>query len=248
MKNGIIILILGALLLLTGLFFLGKKDGASDNNNATTTPQVADNSFKPAVLVTESATTTYSHYTITYPKSSNTELPEVYNLVQDVKNEFVKEYGNLTKEQADKMYIRADDPYEMIATTKIVTSEKTVSYIVQIYQYTGGAHGGASVSTFTYDKKGSLVTIDKVLESNYLDVIAPMARDYFYINLGEYKNPTMIDDGTRALKDNYSAWYLLDDDIVFIFGQYQVGPYVLGIQEYKIDKSKINAILKAEYK
>jgi hypothetical protein len=67
------------------------------------------------------------------------------------------------------------------------------------------------------------------------------------MNLGEYKNPKMIDDGTSPDYENYRAWYITNDQIVFIFGQYQVGPYVLGIQEFKLDKNKLKNILKSQY-
>jgi len=246
-KKEVIILAIGVLVI-GGIFYFGKSGSSLNNHNATTTPIVVENKTKVVEIIKENSSTIYTNISLSYPKSSPAELAEVYKFVQDIKNEFLKEYGKLTKDQADKLYIKAEDPYEMTVTTKIETSAKTVSYIIQTYQYTGGAHGGTSVSTFTYDKEGKLVTLDNVLESNYLEVIASQARDYFYINLGEYKNQTMIDEGSKATKENYSAWYILDDEIVFIFGEYQVGPYVLGIQEFRIDKAKIQNILKPSYK
>ena len=41
---------------------------------------------------------------------------------------------------------------------------------------------------------------------------------------------------------------LTDKNVVFIFGQYQVGPYVLGIQEFPVAKNSILNILMTEYK
>lgn len=231
------------------LFVFGSRyNNNSKNVVATTTPNVLEASLKIAPIISEYSSTTYTSIALNYPKSSETELSEVYLTVRDIKDDFIKAYGGLTKDDADRMYITSSNPYEIIVNTKVEKSDKTVTYILYAYQYTGGAHGGTAVYTFTYDTAGKLLKESDVFENNYLNVVAPLAKDYFYINLGEYKNPTMIDDGTRPVYDNYRTWYLTNDTLVFIFGQYQVGPYVLGIQEFRIDKEKIKNILKSEYK
>lgn len=232
-----------------GLFFFGSRyNNSSKNIIATTTPDVLEATLKIAPIISEYSSTTYTSIALNYPKSSETELRDIYLTVRDIKDDFVKAYGGLTKDDADKMYISSSDPYETVINTKIEKSDKTVTYILYAYQYTGGAHGGTGVYTFTYDINGKLLRDADVFESNYLNVVAPLAKDYFYLNLDEYKNPSMIDDGTSPVYDNYRAWYLTNDSLVFIFGQYQVGPYVLGIQEFRIDKEKIKNILKSEYK
>ncbi len=243
-------MVIGILVLvIVGLFFFGTKYNKNSNNNiATTTPETVETVFKVAPIVSEYSSTTYTSISLNYPKSSESELSEIYLTVRDIKNDFLKAYGGLTKEDADRMFISADDPYEIIVNSKIEKSDKTVTYVLYVYQYTGGAHGGTGVYTFTYDNNGKLLKDTDVFETNYLSVVAPMAKDYFYINLDEFKNPSMIDDGTKPNIDNYRTWYLTNDTVVFIFGQYQVGPYALGIQEYRIDKAKLSSVLKPEYK
>lgn len=247
MKKEVIILIV-LLLIIGNIFVFGKKNSDSTSQTATTTPEALTGSIKIAPIISEYSSTTYTSIALNYPKSSESVLSEVYLTVRDIKDDFLKAYGGLTKDDADRMYISASDPYETIVNTKIEKSSKTVTYILYVYQYTGGAHGATGVYTFTYDKDGKLIKESDVFENNYLDVIAPLAKDYFYINLDENKNPRMIDDGTSPEYENYKTWYLTDDSLVFIFEQYQVGPYVLGIQEFRIDKEKVKNILKSEYK
>lgn len=246
MRKEIVVLAI-CLVFIGGIFYFGKKENVSNGVNATSTPSVTTG-ISIAPIINEYASTTYTSVSLNYPKSSETELSEVYLTVRDIKNDFIKAYGGLTKENADKMYMSADDPYEIIVNTKIQKSEKTVTYILYVYEYTGGAHGGTAVYTFTYDINKKIVKEKDVFENTYLSVVAPMARDYFYMNLGEYKNPTMIDSGTFPEYENYRTWYLTDDSVVFIFGQYQVGPYVLGIQEFRIDKTKLSSVLKESYR
>jgi hypothetical protein len=244
MKKEIAVLAI-CLIIVGGIFYFGRKDSVSNSQTSTSTP--VSNTLKVSPIVSEYASTTYTSVSLNYPKSSEDELSEVFLTVRDIKNDFIKAYGGLTKEDADKMYITSSDPYELVVNTKIQKSEKTITYLLYAYEYTGGAHGGTGVYSFTYDLNNKLLKEKDVFESAYLSVIAPMARDYFYMNLGEYKNPAMIDSGTFPEYENYRTWYLTDDSVVFVFGQYQVGPYVLGIQEFRIDKSKLSSVLKAEY-
>jgi hypothetical protein len=241
-------LIIAIVIAVAGFFFWKNpsfKPVSNLSNSGVDTKQTA---LKISPIIKENATTTYTVINLSYPQSSNTKNPELYDYVQKTKNDFVEEYGHLTKAEADKMYMRVGEPFELYISTKIATSTNTVSYILETYHYTGGAHGGTDVNTFTYDNLGHLVEIDDVLTSGWLKEIATMSKTYFYNTLGDNSQPSMIDDGTEPIPENFSAWYLSGDSIVFIFGQYQVGPYVLGIQEYKINKSQIPELLQPAYK
>lgn len=245
MKKASIFLFIIILILGLGYILFGKNP-FSQKTTDSTLPLEKTINISP--LVTQNATTTYAIVNLSYPKSSKTELPEIFDFVQKINNDFVSQYGSLTKAEADKMQIRADEQYELYISTKTYTSNKTVSYVLEVYEYTGGAHGGTSVSSFTYDLSGKLVNQSDVLLPGSLTKISDMARQYFYNSEGEYANKSMIDDGVKPIQDNYSAWYLTDKYLVFIFGQYQVGPYVLGIQEYKITKTDIQDLLQPSYK
>ena len=196
-------------------------------------------------LVTNDATTTYTEMHLSYPHSSNTEYPEIFTLVNSTRNDFI----DLTDSEGQAHNIQAENPYQLFITTRIATSTKTVSYILETYEFTGGAHGNTGVSTFTYDANHKLVTIDKIFKPDYLKTISDMSRKYFLESIdADYLNKTMLNEGTTATTTNFSTWYLTDKTVTFIFGQYQIGPYVLGIQEYPIDKSKIQDILQPEFK
>ncbi len=219
-------------------------------STATSTPAATYAGLPVADMVTEGYNKTEGHksytFTATYPESSLHELPEVYAYIQSIKTGFFDDYQTVTDKEA-QLYT-AEWPYELNITTKVATSSKTVTYIIETYQYEGGAHGGTSESVFTYDASGKLVTLDRVFSKPYLQTVSLLARDYFTKTLGDNSQPQMIESGTEATAENYSEWYLTDSAIVFIFGQYQIGPYVLGIQEFVLPKSKIQDILSAEFK
>jgi len=242
-KLPIFIALLGIIAIIGGILYFSK----SKTVDIITLPNNQP-SLEIAQLKYEHASSTYAEMSVHYPNSDATHLPEIYDFVTKTKNDFWSQYGSLTDAQAKDLYIRPDNQYQMYIDTRIATSTKTVTYLVSVYEYTGGAHGGTDISSFTYDQKGKFVEIDDVFAPNYLSVIAPMARKYFYDTLGDYSQPTAIDSGTEATTSNYSVWYLTPDTVTFVFGQYQVGPYVIGIQEYPIEKSKIVDILKLAFK
>ncbi len=179
---------------------------------------------------------------MTYPQSSGTQLPEVYSFVHGAQAQFLDDYTSLTSAQAQDFPAEAL-AYEFNVTTRVATSTNTVTYIIETYQFEGGAHGGTDVDTFTYDKSGKLVTLDDVFAKPYLVTIASSSRQYFYNTLGDYADKDMIDSGTEATSTNFSTWYLTPSTVTFMFGQYQVGPYVIGIQEFPIQKSAIKNLL-----
>jgi len=224
-----IIIFLVVALVLVGVFFIVRKASA---------PVVS-----VAPLVSEKSQTEYSTTDMSYPQSSPTKLSEVFAFVQKSKNDFDASVASITPTDAKFLDLGGDRKYNLTVTTKIATSTKTVSYIIYAYTFSGGAHGMTDVATFTYDANGKYLTLDDVLISPYLPKISALAKNYFDSTIDPgYLQEDMINSGTAPTPDNYSMWYLTDKTITFIFGQYQVGPGVLGIQEFPLDKNLIKNI------
>ncbi len=233
MKNKFLMVIVVLVVTFFALYFVKKTKDPSD----FVSPMTAYN-----------ATTTYSVINMSYPVSSNTKNQEIFNFVGKVRSDFETQFASVTPEQINEMYGRQDVQFQLVMNTKLATSTKTITYIIETYIYGGGAHGGTSVTTYTYDASGKLISLDDVFEGDYLAVISPKAREYAYKNFSDVSQPTMIDPGTAQNKDNFSSWYLLDDAVVFIFNQYQIGPYALGTQEFPLPKSQVSTIIKPTFK
>jgi hypothetical protein len=238
-KISLVILIVVVAALAAGAFLLFKKP------QSRTAPPV---SVGASALVSEKTAGKYYTMNLSYPQSGPTRYPEIFNFVAQSKSDFLSQFGNISDSDAATLGLGGDQKYEYDMTTRIATSTKTVSYIIEVYEFTGGAHGNTDVATFTYDKSGKLVTLDDFFAAPYLDRVAGLSRTYFYGTLGDYAEPEMIDAGTEATTTNFSAWYLTDQNITFIFGQYQVGPYVIGMPEFSIARSALSDIISQKYK
>ncbi len=202
----------------------------------------------PAQMITEKSAGKYYTMDLSYPQSSTSQYPEVYTFATSTVADFLSQAENISNDDAKIMNLGGDRIYNLTMTTRVATSTQTITYILEAYTFMGGAHGNTSVATFTYDKSGKLVTLDDIFSAPYLEKIAKMSRTYFYNTLGDYANPEMIDPGTEATTTNFSTWYLTDQNIIFIFGQYQVGPYVIGMPEFAIAKSDLSDIISKKYK
>ncbi len=251
MKKGYYGVFIAVLLIIAiAAFYLSKDSGTLIQNpgtNATTTIEQGSGIYI-APIINEYASSTYAEMSLSYPKSDMNSLPEIFDLVQATKNEFWGQYGSLTPAQAKEMQVRGENQFQLYVSTRIATSSKSVSYIVQVYQYLGGAHGGTLVYTYTYTPEGRRILLDKIFKPGYLAAISSTSRKYFYKTLGEYLQPQAVDEGTAPKDENFTSWYLTDDAVVFIFGQYQVGPYALGILEYPARKEDITGFLKPDFK
>lgn len=199
-------------------------------------------------MVTEKSSGKYYTMDLSYPKSNQTKYSEVYAFATSTVQDFLSQVNSISDSDAKTMNLGGDRKYDLTITTRVATSTQTVTYIIEAYTFTGGAHGNTNVATFTYDKAGKLVTLDDFFSAPYLEKVAGFSRTHFYNTLGDYMNPEMIDPGTTATMTNFSTWYLTDANIIFIFGQYQVGPYVIGMPEFTIAKSALSDIISPKFK
>ncbi len=205
-------------------------------------------SLSPLVIEKKSEDGLNKSYSLdmTYPQSSFTRYPEMFAFVQNAKKNFLDDFSAISDADAKAMQLK-DRPYNFTVSTRIATSTNTASYIIEVYTFEGGAHGGTAVGTFTYDTYRKLVSLSRLFSKPYLTQVASLARPYFYATLSD--NPhDMIDSGTAATSTNYSSWYVTDSTITFIFDQYQIGPYSIGIQEFPLQKSQVFEILSPEFR
>lgn len=180
---------------------------------------------------------------ITQPVDVEKKFPELFVVTKNAITLFEKQYTGASSTAL------APAPYDLQIDTFVATTSATVSYVVSIYEYTGGAHGGTAVKAFTYDRKGKFISEKDLFgENNWRPVVSEIAYQYLKEKLKENTTDEVLKEGTTPIGNNLDVWYLKGDDIVFVFGQYQIGPYALGIQAVLISKEKLSAVLSDRFK
>ena len=112
------------------------------------------------------------------------------------------------------------------------TESKTIdSYLLESYEYTGGAHGNHFYKSFNYDKKtGKPLILDNILSSkDALKALSNIADKYFLMKKLPYEK-----SGAAPKEVNWSLWYADGNNIVFVFPPSAIASYADGEQRLPV--------------
>ena len=129
-------------------------------------------------------------------------------------------------------------PFDFIATWEPKQlNTRTISLIVRIYAYEGGAHGNSELKTYNYNvQTGSPLSLASLFpdDPNYLAMLSKYAYDrllqYLTTASDGHVQMDMLKQGTAPTPDNFKNFTFNDNAITFYFPKYQVAPGVFGEQ------------------
>jgi len=163
--------------------------------------------------------------------------------------------GENIKETPEK----EEDKFAFFSHFEIIQSNSTyISFVLKYGGFSGGAHGYENIVSYNYDVKNQKIINLKDLFSNdkdYLKILSDQSRvqlkkQFTTISEEEKKSSDpealkesiksmieMIESGTEQNEENFKVFTFTPDKIKIYFGQYQVGPYAIGMPEVEIDKN-----------
>jgi hypothetical protein len=157
------------------------------------------------------------------------------------------------KEMIDEGY--GDQPtmsYEL-KMSKTVDTTRYVSYDVQSYAYLGGAHGSSTYYVVNIAKPSGKV-LTQTVDSLQLKALQPILRkgiiSYFNedgsneVNESNLKDQLLLDGDIIPLPVH--APYLAADGVYFLYQQYEIGPYAIGMVGFVVPYSEIKQYLTKE--
>ena len=99
------------------------------------------------------------------------------------------------------------------------------SYIVNIVDFTGGAHNNSSTQAFVFDTRdGSCLTLDDLFVPDFDEPLTDIINRHVPESLSEEDFDSLFETTVRPT-GNY---ILTSDSITFIYNPYEIGPYSLG--------------------
>lgn len=137
--------------------------------------------------------------------------------------------------------------FEMESTGKMIEfNEKTVTYEVMKYAYTGGAHGNTSSYPFTYDlQRGVVLTYDNMFKAgSKAKLLAAITEE-----LATQYNTTpdrLASIGIAAPLEVVGDPFIEDGYVVFRYNPYAIAPYVFGTIDVRVIPGSIAAQLTPE--
>lgn len=161
----------------------------------------------------------------------------------------------LRPEDIDFLELGQDRKYALGIDYDAYRGPNTVSYVFLIYADTMGAHPNAYYRTFTFDAStGAELELGDLFSPGtpYLEHFSAVSRERLIPLIAE-KTQTdesdvdrdYVESGTTPRAENFQWFYLSGDTLTLIFPPYQVGPYVLGVQEVPVPLSELNGLNKA---
>lgn len=146
-------------------------------------------------------------------------------------------------------------PWNAVYTVTATHGKKLISYLYEKYEYSGGAHGGASYTSYTYDTQGTSYALKDLFVdgADYLGALATIAtRELAKPNA----DGVVVYDATDPIwapgldpkPENYATFTIDGDALVLKFQQYQIAPYYIGAPELRIpiDTPEIAPMLRKE--
>jgi hypothetical protein len=202
--------------------------------------------------------TDYTTATGEYPEFSNASLEFNKKIADIVKNSIKEQSVNSednwmsrfeTKSPDDKIekIPNKEERFQLESSVRIIRNDKDViSFILDIYEFSGGAHGNSSIYTFNYNVVNQKeITLKDVSngDQNFIKKVSDKTRDILKKDLAkraevdlEDFGSEMLYSGTEPNEENFSLFTLPEEGkITFHFPSYQVAPYVFGASEVTLD-------------
>ncbi|MBN1038942.1 MULTISPECIES: DUF3298 and DUF4163 domain-containing protein [unclassified Clostridium] len=224
-----------AIIMTTGLLLSnGQKASAST---------IDTNSSKVQVIETNmSKNSSYFNQDITLPNLQTESNDEKINIINEKINNPVNSLAYNMKIQSKEYFDMFGKefttyPYELNVNYKLTNNSTSLtSLYMDIYSFTGGAHGNTLRNAYTIDNNTKdLLSLNNLFITGY---------DYKKI-INDAISKQIISDSEKyfASSLNFEGvnddvnFYVDGDNLVIYYQQYEIAPYCVGIPEFKIPLS-----------
>ncbi|NPA36254.1 MAG: DUF3298 and DUF4163 domain-containing protein [Chlorobi bacterium] len=164
---------------------------------------------------------------VSFPVYKNSFIDSVINtFVSDQ----IKEFMALTDYAVDDSM-----KYEMtVKYEEYFARPGVLSVVFNIYQFTGGAHGNNFIVSLVFDTENNkILKLSDFVKAGEFTKLRSFVRDKLKDNL-EYDES--VDEGT-ATPEDFSAFAVTDDKLIFWFSPYQVASYADGLQRVEVPRN-----------
>ncbi len=146
--------------------------------------------------------------------------------------------------------LSANHQISLMIKPKILNAGQPLATVVlNSSSYLGGAHGSSSQHYYNFDlKKKKLVELDDILAPNQKAVLDQKAHEEFKRWVIESKLASSVDEYEQAWKFTLSDnFYLSTQGLILQYGEYEIGPYVVGLPRLTIPYEQLQTVLKKAY-
>lgn len=146
--------------------------------------------------------------------------------------------------------LSANHQISLMIKPKILSADLPLATVVlNSSSYLGGAHGSSAQRYYNFDlKKKKLVELNDILLPKQKAALEQKAHEVFKSWVIESKLANSVDEYEQAWKFSLSDnFYLSPQGLILQYGEYEIGPYVVGLPRLTIPYEQLQTVLKKEY-
>jgi len=146
--------------------------------------------------------------------------------------------------------LSANHKISLMIKPKILNSEgPLVTVVLNSSNYLGGAHGSSSQQYFNFDlETKKQVPLRSIIEKNELPALKEKAYEAFKTWVIESELSSDIKEYEQVWKFKLAnQYYLGTQGLILQYGEYEIGPYVVGLPRLTIPYDQLHGILKEQY-
>lgn len=146
--------------------------------------------------------------------------------------------------------LSANHQISLMIKPKILNANLPLATVVlNSSSYLGGAHGSSSQRYYNFDlKQQKQVELNDLLAPNQKAHLEKKAHEVFKTWVLESKLANSVEEYEQAWKFTLSDnFYLSKQGLILQYGEYEIGPYVVGLPRLTIPYDQLQGILKKEY-
>lgn len=174
---------------------------------------------------------------VSYPQVKYENLSSVNNEIKSWTNQWIGDVKNILEDYKKHGYI-CNMQFQLFSRFfSTLDNEKLLSFYIDYYQFTGGAHGITTRRAYTLDiKSGDKLKIKDLFKQgyNYKSVIDEEIKRQVNQDKEKYFPGK---EGFTGINDDVK-FYIRDGNLVIYYGQYEIAPYAAGIPEFNIPLEK----------
>ena len=137
----------------------------------------------------------------------------------------------------------------MIKPSILKSQAPVATVVLNTSSYLGGAHGSAIQQYYNFDlDHEKLLQLNDLLLPHQKVALEQRAHEAFKVWVMESKLANSVDEYEQAWKFKLSNNFLLGDHgLILQYGEYEIGPYAVGLPRLVVPYDQLNTILKPEY-
>ncbi|WP_024614909.1 DUF3298 and DUF4163 domain-containing protein [Clostridium sp. Ade.TY] len=176
---------------------------------------------------------------VSYPQLIPNTLKLINNEIKWWTDNWINDVKSILEDYKKSGYI-CNMKYELFSKF-FVTLERDdlLSFYIDYYQFTGGAHGLTTRRAYTLDvKNGNKLKIKNLFKNgyDYKSFIDKEIKKQVDANKEKYFEGL---EGFNGINDEVK-FYINGDNLVIYYGQYEIAPYASGIPEFNIPIQKFD--------